>query len=46
MLNKNLFWRFSGNEKKYLTDILKRGLKPKKKNFNLILEKSGLNIII
>ena len=30
MLKKNLFWRFNGNERKYLTDILKRGLKPKK----------------
>ena len=33
------FWRFNGNEKKYLLDILRRGLKPKKKTYNLILEK-------
>ena len=40
MLKKeNFYWRFNGNEKKYLTDILKRGLKPKKKTYNLILEK-------
>ena len=43
MFKKNLFWRFNGNEKKYLTDILKRGLKPKKKNYNLILEKKWSN---
>ena len=40
MLNKpKLFWRFKGNEKKYLTNILQRGLKPPKKTYNLILEK-------
>ncbi len=39
MKNK-LFWRFRGNESKYLNQILKRGLRPKKgKNFNLQLEK-------
>ena len=40
MLKKeNFYRRFNGNEKKYLTDILKRGLKSKKKTYNLILEK-------
>ena len=43
---KNFFWRFNGNEKKYLLDILRRGLKPKKKTYNLILEKNGPNITI
>jgi len=39
MKNK-LFWRFLGNEKKYLTKILSRGLRPKKeKNYNLLLER-------
>ncbi len=34
------FWRFTGNENKYINAILKRGLRPKKeKNFNLLLEK-------
>jgi len=36
----NNFWRFTGNENKYINAILKRGLRPKKeKNFNLLLEK-------
>ena len=35
----NFFWRFNGNEKKYLLDIITRGLKPKKKTYNFILEK-------
>lgn len=40
MIKKNnFFWRFQGNEKNYLLDILKRGLKPKKKTYNSILEK-------
>ena len=40
MKNKNFNWRFSGNEKKYLNDILETGLKPKKrKTYNSILEK-------
>ena len=39
-MENNLFWRFRGNEMKYLKQILKRGLRPKKeKNFNLLLEK-------
>ncbi len=39
-MENNLFWRFRGNELKYLKQILKRGLRPKKeKNFNLLLEK-------
>lgn len=44
MLRKNFNWRFNGNENKYLLDILKRGLKPKKKkNYNLILERKWSN---
>ena len=40
MKNQNYYWRFAGNEKKYLADILKTGLKPKKrKTYNQILEK-------
>ena len=40
MKNQNIYWRFAGNEKKYLIDILKTGLKPKKrKTYNQILEK-------
>ncbi len=40
MLKKDFFWRFNGNENKYIKTILKRGLRPKKgKNFNLLLEK-------
>jgi perosamine synthetase len=40
MKNQNYYWRFAGNEKKYLIDILKTGLKPKKrKTYNQILEK-------
>ena len=40
MSKKNkFFWRFNGNEKRYLLDILTRGLKPKKKTYNSILEK-------
>ena len=35
----NFFWRFQGNEKKYLLDILKRGIKPKIRSYNLLLEK-------
>ena len=37
--NRNFFWRFRGNEKKYLLDILKKGVKLKKKSYNLLLEK-------
>ena len=40
MLKKDFFWRFDGNENKYVNTVLKRGLRPKKgKNFNLLLEK-------
>jgi perosamine synthetase len=40
MKNQIFNWRFSGNEKKYLNDILKTGLKPKRrKTYNSILEK-------
>ena len=40
MSKKQYFWRFDGNENRYLNLILKRGLRPKKgKNFNLLLEK-------
>mgnify|MGYP001246432270 CR=1 FL=1 len=40
MSKKQYFWRFDGNENRYLNVILKRGLRPKKgKNFNLLLEK-------
>ena len=40
MRSKNhFFWRFQGNEKKYLLDILKRGIKPKIRSYNLLLEK-------
>jgi len=37
--NINLHWRFRGNEKKYLLNILKKGLKLKNNSYNLILEK-------
>lgn len=44
-MENNLFWRFRGNELKYLKKILKRGLRPKKeKNFNLLLEKKWSEI--
>ena len=33
--NRNFFWRFRGNEKKYLLDVLKKGVKLKKKSYNL-----------
>ncbi len=35
----HFFWKFQGNEKKYLLDILKRGIKPKIRSYNLLLEK-------
>lgn len=45
MLKNNFYWRFKGNENKYLNKILKRGLRPKKeKNFNLQLEKKWSKI--
>jgi perosamine synthetase len=38
-MTKKYFWRFSGNENKYLNKILTRGLRPKKeKTFNYLLE--------
>ena len=39
-MRNNFFWRFSGNENRYLKKILSRGLRPKKeKIFNYLLEK-------
>jgi perosamine synthetase len=38
-MKKKLFWRFSGNEKKYIYNIFQRGLRPKKvKSYNNLLE--------
>jgi perosamine synthetase len=37
--NNTFFWRFRGNEKKYLINILKKGVKLKKHSYNLLLEK-------
>ena len=37
--NKIFFWRFRGNEEKYLRSILKRGFSLKKESYNLLLEK-------
>jgi perosamine synthetase len=43
-MSNNFFWRFSGNEDKYLKKILSRGLRPKKeKTFNYLLEKKWSN---
>ena len=40
-VKNNFFWRFSGNEHKYLKRILSRGLRPKKeKTFNYLLEQA------
>lgn len=36
--NKINFWRFSGNEEKYIQEILKRGFKFRKKPFSERLE--------
>ena len=45
MLKNKFYWRFKGNENKYINKILKRGLRPKKeKNFNLLLEKKWSKI--
>lgn len=32
--NKRNFWRFSGNEEKYINEIFKRGFKLRKKPFS------------
>lgn len=37
-MNKKNFWRFSGNEEKYLKEILKKGFKFKNKSFSERLE--------
>tara|TARA_B110000444_G_C18794249_1_gene574033 strand:- start:207 stop:1391 length:1185 start_codon:yes stop_codon:yes gene_type:complete len=37
-MNKNYFWRFSGNEKKYIDTIFKKGFKFKNKSFSERLE--------
>ena len=37
-MNKNYFWRFSGNEKKYVNTIFKKGFKFKNKSFSERLE--------
>ncbi len=40
MIKKNkFFWRFSGNENKYINEIFKKGFKFKKKSFSERLEK-------
>ena len=38
MNNKKKFWRFSGNEEKYINEIFKRGFKFKNKSFSERLE--------
>ena len=43
-MKNQFFWRFRGNEDKYLKKILSRGLRPKKeKTFNYLLEKKWSN---